>query len=294
MIQRLARTIRQVGLRSAAAMVAQRLLRQRISGFAGLVPEFSGLRGLEIGGPSGIFSSHGLVPVYPIASSIDNCNFAPETLWQGAGPEGRSFHFSPDRDPGLQFFCEASDLSAVHDTYDFLLASHVVEHLANPLGALDAWKRVLRPGGVMVLVVPHRDGTFDHRRPLTELPHLAADARASTPESDLGHLPEILRLHDHRRDLGAIDPGAFERRGQNNARNRGLHHHVFDTRLAISMAGLAGLKALAVETRLPFHVILVLRKGAAADNQAFLEDGAPHMARSPFPTDRAVTRRTSR
>ena len=138
----------------------------------------------------------------------------------------------------------------------------------------------------MVLVVPHRDGTFDHRRPVTDLEHLASDAVASTPESDLTHLPEILRLHDRRRDPGAIDLAAFERRGRDNLGNRGLHHHVFDTRLAIALVDLAGLQVMTVEIRRPFHIILVLGRSADVDNGAYLDDRASHFAKSPFPSDR--------
>ena len=36
-------------------------------------------------------------------------------------------------------------------------------------------------GGALLLVVPHREGTFDHRRPVTELEHLVADFVALRP-----------------------------------------------------------------------------------------------------------------
>ena len=74
-----------------------------------------------------------------------------------------------------------------------MLASHVLEHLANPLGALAEWRRVVGAGGHILLIVPQREGTFDHRRPVTKLEHLRADARELTGEDDLTHLPEILR-----------------------------------------------------------------------------------------------------
>jgi SAM-dependent methyltransferase len=52
-------------------------------------------------------------------------------------------HFSPcDRVP-------APDAS-----YDFALASHVLEHLPNPAAALLEWRRVLKPGGRLLLFMP--------------------------------------------------------------------------------------------------------------------------------------------
>lgn len=53
-----------------------------------------------------------------------------------------------------------------HGAYDFVLASHVVEHLPDPLGFLNACDRLLRPGGVLVLVAPDKRRCFDALRPI--------------------------------------------------------------------------------------------------------------------------------
>jgi SAM-dependent methyltransferase len=58
---------------------------------------------------------------------------------------------------------------------DFLLASHVIEHMPDTLAALREWDRVLKVGGVCFLIVPHRERTFDAPRPRTELEHHLAD-----------------------------------------------------------------------------------------------------------------------
>ena len=58
---------------------------------------------------------------------------------------------------------------------DFVIACHVIEHVSNPLLAMEtAWHK-LRPGGKLVLLVPHRDLTFDKARELTKLEHLILD-----------------------------------------------------------------------------------------------------------------------
>jgi SAM-dependent methyltransferase len=56
------------------------------------------------------------------------------------------------------------------DSFDFVLASHVIEHVADPIAALEEWRRVSRR--YIFLVVPHRDRTFDRDRPLTPLAEL--------------------------------------------------------------------------------------------------------------------------
>ena len=55
---------------------------------------------------------------------------------------------------------------------DYVLSSHVLEHFIDPLAALIEWQRVLRPGGILFAIVPHRDRTFDRDRPRTSLREL--------------------------------------------------------------------------------------------------------------------------
>jgi SAM-dependent methyltransferase len=57
------------------------------------------------------------------------------------------------------------DLPLKDKTVDYVFASHVIEHIPDPLAALEEWRRVARVR--VVLVVPHRDRTFDHGRELT-------------------------------------------------------------------------------------------------------------------------------
>jgi SAM-dependent methyltransferase len=63
---------------------------------------------------------------------------------------------------------------------DFVLASHVIEHMPDTLAALREWDRALRVGGVCFLIVPHRERTFDAARPRTELEHHLADFALGT------------------------------------------------------------------------------------------------------------------
>lgn len=39
--------------------------------------------------------------------------------------------------------------------FDFIFSSHCLEHLPNPIAALEHWKTRLRPGGVLFLYLPH-------------------------------------------------------------------------------------------------------------------------------------------
>lgn len=77
---------------------------------------------------------------------------------------------------------------------DFVICSHVLEHLAEPLGFLAEIHRVLRPGGVALILLPDRRSTFDRDRPPTPLEHLADEHRRGVVEVDDDHLVEFLTL----------------------------------------------------------------------------------------------------
>ena len=51
---------------------------------------------------------------------------------------------------------DAQELTKVPSaTYDIVVASHVLEHIANPLRALHAWMRVIKPGGLVIFFLPN-------------------------------------------------------------------------------------------------------------------------------------------
>ncbi len=277
------------GLSAVFGAVARRLRMPHARSFAALRGIVTEGRGIEIGGPSSIFARGGLLPVYPLAAQVDNVNFASATLWEGKIKEGESFVFHPGKAPGRQYIAEGADLQGVPaGGYDFVLSSHTLEHTADPLRALAGWKGLLRAGGTLILIVPHRDGTFDHRRPVTTLAHLRDDRARRMGEDDQTHLAEILELHDLARDPGVTDVEAFRARARNNAEVRSLHHHVFDTRLAVAAAVEAGFVVTGVEPIAPYHILVVARTPVSDGAVSALSaaDLEAALRASPFATDR--------
>src|SRR5687768_664147 len=59
------------------------------------------------------------------------------------------------------FYGHACALPFHDHSLDYVIASHVLEHVANPIAALAEWYRVVRPGGIIYLVVPNRLSAFD-------------------------------------------------------------------------------------------------------------------------------------
>jgi SAM-dependent methyltransferase len=250
--------------------------------------------GLELGGPSDIFSAGNLFPIYALAHRIDNCNFAAKTEWAEDHIAGPTFVFAENKQPGYQYIREARDLSDFASaSYDFVCSSHTLEHCANPIRALRECSRVLKSDGYLFLVLPHKDGTFDHKRPVTNLAHLIADAENDVDEADLTHLPEILALHDLSMDPMAGTLEQFRARSLQNRENRCLHHHVFDTALAARLVDHCGFQILSVTQTVPYHIIVSAQKlgaGFAPDNARFISRQALCYLNSPFASDRARNR----
>ena len=288
-IKRVVHVFRDGGMIGLLGAVARRLAMPRARSFVQARDLVRGGTGLEIGGPSPMFSRGGLLPLYPHAARVDNCNFTSATLWEGTIAAGDSFVFDRRKAPGRQLIGEGGELAGVPDAqYDFLLSSHMLEHSANPLRALATWRRVLRPGGTLVLVLPHHDGVFDHLRPLTTIAHLKEDFGNGTGEGDTTHVEEILALHDVSRDPGAGDMATFRARALDNAGMRSLHHHVFDGRLAVAALEDSGFMVAALEMIKPYHIMALARTpGGVVPAVPMSPDArAAALQRSPFATDR--------
>jgi ubiquinone/menaquinone biosynthesis C-methylase UbiE len=118
---------------------------------------------------------------------------------------------------------EAHALPMVGDgTQDFVIANHLLEHVADPIAALKEWYRILRPGGILFLALPDKRLTFDKDRPCTTLAHLVADHEDGGVASRLGHYQEYSRLvhkktgDELERDIAGL-----------LARNYSIHFHVW-------------------------------------------------------------------
>jgi SAM-dependent methyltransferase len=80
---------------------------------------------------------------------------------------------------------------ATDASLDFVIASHVIEHVRNPLRALHEVHGKLKSGGRLVLIVPDMRRTFDRRRPCTSLDHLVLDYESPDRGRDLEHYVEF-------------------------------------------------------------------------------------------------------
>ena len=109
---------------------------------------------------------------------------------------------------------------------DVVICSHVIEHLAEPIGFLADVHRTLRVGGHLVLMIPDRRRTFDAARDPTPLAHLVAEHAAGVTQVDDDHLVDFLT----RAGAGAAFLGVPDEAGERGRwftwhRERSIHAH---------------------------------------------------------------------
>lgn len=259
---------------------------------------FYNTNGLEFGGPSNTFKPSGLFPIYSYLSSLDNVTFTATTIWQGTVESGETFNYLRDKSCGKQIIADTNELYKLpSSSYESILSCHMLEHCANPIKHLTECYRILKDNSPMLIILPHRDATFDRYRPITSLQHLICDFQNSTSEDDTTHFDEILSLHDIHNDgflLSSDNRSKYHELSQRlsqNFRLRFAHQHVFDCRLAVKLVDYSGFHIIAVEP-CKFNNIIVLctkpLQASTSDNSIFFHPD--YFKNSPFLSDRQMHR----
>lgn len=120
------------------------------------------------------------------------------------------------------------------ESYDFVICSHVLEHVANPFWLVEELARVLKPNGVLYLAIPEGRFGFDVGRKLTTYEDLLllreTGVRHISDEQVIDFLksPRIAQNPRIARQLASGKP--FPPRALESRRQRSFHVHVWDTR----------------------------------------------------------------
>ena len=112
------------------------------------------------------------------------------------------------------------------NSLDFVIANHVIEHVASPIAMIEDVTAILKEGGHFVISAPDKRFTFDRKRPLTTFSHLESEYLQGIDHVDDKHYLDFLKyvakhvFKEPDRDIkGDI---AF-------ARSRREHAHVWDS-----------------------------------------------------------------
>ena len=229
-----------------------------------------GKRGLEIGGPTPQAEL-----IYEWLASCDNlAQFPDEHHARPDLVDGGDFAGNGGRVVGRTLVGDASNITAVvgYGEYDVLFASHVLEHFLDPLGALLRWDAVLAPGGVLFLLLPWKDDTFDRFRAPATLEQLAQKhvrSLAATSDAPLMvDFEQTVRAIDLTMDWG-FPPGSqasdLRHRTLESPEGREmLHWHVFDFHLLQQLFECLNYDVLLMDLVAPFHQVIIGAKRGAA------------------------------
>jgi hypothetical protein len=97
---------------------------------------------------------------------------------------------------------ELTNLLPAGGKFDYIVASHVFEHLPDPIGFLQRCERALAPDGRLFLMLPDRRFTFDYFRPVSTLGDMLEAYLDGRTRHDARH------LYDHNA-MSALRDGAY-------------------------------------------------------------------------------------
>ena len=184
--------------------------------------------GVEIGGPS----DNGLI-IYHFADLMDNIIFSDNTTWSNYNSKEYNYY---NNKVGKVIISDAVDIAIIkNEEYDFVFASHVLEHIANPLKAVAEWLRIIKKDGYIIIIVPEKSICFDHKREYSKFSTLLSQYQKNVGEDDLSTLKEILTNHDLDIDKPAGTFVEFTKRSLDNYNNRCLHHYVYNYDLLLEI-----------------------------------------------------------
>jgi hypothetical protein len=75
--------VRQYGSIGSIRKIIKKFRYSRIKKYNNIKHYFYEIKGLEIGGPSEMFSNNGYIPLYKIVKCLDGINFSNDTIWTG-------------------------------------------------------------------------------------------------------------------------------------------------------------------------------------------------------------------
>jgi SAM-dependent methyltransferase len=187
---------------------------------------------VEFGGPTLLFNSNGMLPLYQHLTKLDGVNKMDNNPFQSGFTES---YVCEGVAKGKSYNMDVSCVSEFNQKYDAIINSHVIEHIANPIKAILSWKQILNDNGYILFIIPDKNHCFDHNRPLTSFDHLVSDFNSGVGEDDVTHIPEQMLLNDW--SMFGFSKQTFQELSNNNKQTKVVHHHCFDIELVKKLIG---------------------------------------------------------
>ncbi len=104
--------------------------------------------------------------------------------------------------------------------YDFVIASHLLEHLAQPFLFLKEIHRILKLGSDVIIALPDKRRTFDKSRELLSIEHFKAEVSLGKRIADDDHLDDYIK--------SVLNLNPNDAKLRKRELERSFHVHVFE------------------------------------------------------------------
>lgn len=149
---------------------------------------------------------------------------------------------------------EASKLPIESEYLNYLISAHCLEHCPNTLEVLKEWNRVLKIGGIFILILPHGKRTFDKGRELNNLDHHIDDYLKKISYEHKTHVEDFKKISlknckdkwidDVKNYEGEIDSDMLVKNGL-------VHYHVWTQNEMLVIVQFSGFEILYCSDKMP-------------------------------------------
>lgn len=202
---------------------------------------------LEIGGPTLLFTheyfpnidSEKYFELYSLFNTIDSVNLY----------ELESFQTIKNSNNNIVYRNTYNSIENLTTKYDWLLSSHTIEHIANPIKFIKAYRNILNDEGHIITFLPNKDVYWDRHREFTPFEHIISDYENDVGEDDKTQVEENL-IVDHPYNINPNHPDnisglTWKEMCQENEKHRAMHHHLFNVDTCQQLHEYCGFKTLA-------------------------------------------------
>jgi SAM-dependent methyltransferase len=148
-----------------------------------------GLRGIEIGASGKKYGLDNQQGAYANVDVIDAHTRARNKGWKESQL--------------VNILSSGDDLPFKDGVFDYVFSSHVIEHFFDPIRAIREWFRVVREGGYVFMIIPHKERTYDRNREMTHHAELMERHRSAISHADyIRRTEEARKIHESHADKG--------------------------------------------------------------------------------------------
>lgn len=126
----------------------------------------------------------------PVGSKTSYIDLVPASHW----PKQPDYDGTPVVDPDI--LDDGTKLETIADnTFDYVIAAHVLEHCDDAISALKTWVRVTKPGGHILIAVPDMRFCGEEKRTITSVDHFIRDHQEGPAWGNPDHYREVAIHH---------------------------------------------------------------------------------------------------